>query len=62
MWSAQPEILAYFQRCADKYGLRPHLLLRTGIRCARWEDDPQRWCLTTTEGQRHHFDVAAKRG
>ncbi len=23
LWSAQPEILAYFQRCADKYGLRP---------------------------------------
>jgi cyclohexanone monooxygenase len=22
LWSAQPEILAYFQRCADKYGLR----------------------------------------
>ncbi len=27
LWSPQPEILAYFQRCADEYGLRPHLRL-----------------------------------
>jgi hypothetical protein len=32
LWSGQPEILAYFQRCADEYGLRPHLRLRTEIR------------------------------
>lgn len=57
LWSAQPEILAYFQRCADKYGLGPHLKLRTDIRSARWEADTRRWCLTTTEGQLHHFDV-----
>jgi cation diffusion facilitator CzcD-associated flavoprotein CzcO len=57
LWSAQPEILAYFQRCADKYGLRPHLRLNTEIRSARWEDDTRRWCLTTTSGERHHFDI-----
>lgn len=57
LWSAQPEILAYFQRCADKYGLRPHLRLRTEIRAAQWQEDAQRWCLTTAEGERHHFDV-----
>lgn len=57
LWSGQPEILAYFQRCADKYALRPHLKLRNEIRSARWEDDTRRWCLTTTEGRRHHFDV-----
>ncbi|WP_441293390.1 flavin-containing monooxygenase [Mycobacterium malmoense] len=57
LWSAQPEILAYFQRCSDKYGLGPHLRLRTDIRSARWEQDARRWCLTTTEGRQHHFDV-----
>ena len=57
LWSAQPEILAHFQRCADKYGLRPHLRLRTEIRAARWQEGAQRWCLTTAEGERHHFDV-----
>ncbi len=57
LWSSQPEILAYFQRCADKYGLRPHLRLRTEIRSARWHADTQRWCLTTTAGEQHHFTV-----
>jgi cyclohexanone monooxygenase len=43
LWSPQPEILAYFERCAGKCGLRPHLKLRTEIRCARWEGDTQPW-------------------
>jgi len=57
LWSAQPEILAYFERCADKYGLRTHLRLRTEIRSARWDPHTQRWCLTTATGERHHFNV-----
>jgi cyclohexanone monooxygenase len=57
LWSPQPEILEYFQRCADKYRLRPHLRLRTEIRSARWEDDAHRWCLTTSAGARHHFNI-----
>ncbi|SPM29485.1 Predicted flavoprotein CzcO associated with the cation diffusion facilitator CzcD [Mycobacterium terramassiliense] len=57
LWSAQPEILEYFERCADKHGLRPHLKLRTEIRSARWEEDTQRWCLTAADGQRHRFNV-----
>lgn len=57
LWSAQPEILEYFETCADKYGLRPHLKLRTEIRSGRWEEDALRWCLTTAEGEQHHFDV-----
>ncbi len=57
LWPAQPEILEYFQRCADKYGLRPHLRLRTEIVSARWEEDTQRWCLTTATGETHHFNV-----
>ncbi|MBV8789624.1 MAG: NAD(P)/FAD-dependent oxidoreductase [Mycobacterium sp.] len=57
LWSAQPEILAYFQRCADKYGLRTHLRLRTEIRSARWDPDTQLWCLTTATGERQHFNV-----
>ena len=57
LWSGQPEILRYFERCTDKYGLRPHLRLRTEIRSARWEDDTQRWCLTTADGRQHRFNV-----
>jgi cyclohexanone monooxygenase len=56
LWSGQPEILAYFQRCADEYGLRPHLKLRTEIRSASWDEETQRWCLTTANGEQHHFN------
>ncbi|BBY23370.1 hypothetical protein MSTO_35750 [Mycobacterium stomatepiae] len=57
LWSGQAEILAYFERCADKFGLRPHLKLRTEIVSARWEEEAQQWCLTTSTGQHHRFDV-----
>ncbi|TAM68906.1 MAG: NAD(P)/FAD-dependent oxidoreductase [Mycobacterium sp.] len=57
LWSGQPEILDYFQRSVDKYGLRPHLKLRTEICAAHWDPDTQLWCLTTPAGERHHFNV-----
>ncbi|GAB1813443.1 NAD(P)-binding domain-containing protein [Mycobacterium sp. MUNTM1] len=57
LWSGQPEILDYFQRCADKYGLRPHLRLRTEITAAQWDPASQLWCLTTASGEQHHFNV-----
>jgi cyclohexanone monooxygenase len=57
LWSGQPEILAYFQRCADEYGLRPHLKLSTDIRSARWDEGTQRWCLTTTGGEQRQFNI-----
>jgi cyclohexanone monooxygenase len=57
LWSPQPEILAYFERCADEYALRQHLKLRTEIRSASWDQETQRWCLTTADGALHHFNV-----
>ena len=57
LWSPQPEILAYFEQCADKYVLRPHLKLHTEIRAARWEGHTHQWCLTTAAGEEHRFNV-----
>lgn len=57
MWPGQREILAYFQKCADEYGLRPHLRLNTEIRSAKWDETTQLWCLATSDGGRHHFNV-----
>ncbi|MGB3331534.1 MAG: NAD(P)/FAD-dependent oxidoreductase [Mycobacterium sp.] len=56
-WSQQPEILAYFERCAADHGLAPHLRLRTEIRAARWEPDRRQWCLSSSDGAQHRFDV-----
>jgi cyclohexanone monooxygenase len=57
MWSAQPEILDYFQRCAERHRLAPHLELGTEIIAARWDTGSNMWSLVTSAGKRHPFDV-----
>ncbi|MCV7316985.1 NAD(P)/FAD-dependent oxidoreductase [Mycolicibacillus parakoreensis] len=57
LWARQPEILEYFERCAEQYGLSPHLRLRTEIRSAHWDGERRQWALTTTTGTVHRFDV-----
>jgi cyclohexanone monooxygenase len=57
LWSAQPEILEYFQRCADRHRLGPNLKLNTEVVAARWDADANAWHLTTSTGQRYTFDV-----
>src|SRR5690349_5669381 len=56
-YSPQQEILAYLERCADQYGLRPHL--RTGIAIpeARWVEQAQQWELTSAAGDVVTADV-----
>jgi len=56
-WSQQPEILSYFERCAADHGLDAHLRLRTEICAARWEPDRRQWCLISSDGAQHWFDV-----
>ncbi|MBV8966623.1 MAG: NAD(P)/FAD-dependent oxidoreductase, partial [Mycobacteriaceae bacterium] len=57
LWSGQPEILEYFERCARRYRLGPHLQLSTEIRSAHWDPDSTTWRLTTATGAQHSFDV-----
>jgi cation diffusion facilitator CzcD-associated flavoprotein CzcO len=56
-YATQPEILAYLEACADKYGLRPHLRCGTEISEARWDDDGCRWRLRSVDGDEHEADV-----
>lgn len=39
----QPELRAYFEGCADRRGLRPHLRLRTEVVSATWDDAAALW-------------------
>jgi cyclohexanone monooxygenase len=55
LWSGQPEILEYFEQCAQRYELGPNLKLNTEIAAARW--DGKAWQLTATSGERFTFDV-----
>ncbi|MGE0219182.1 flavin-containing monooxygenase [Mycolicibacterium sp.] len=57
LWSGQREILAYFERCARRHQLQPHLQLNTEIVSARWEPGPRQWRLTTSTGAEHVFDI-----
>ena len=57
LWSGQPEILEYFQRCAQRYQLAPNLKLRTEIVSARWDADTNSWRLTAAGGDTYTFDV-----
>jgi cation diffusion facilitator CzcD-associated flavoprotein CzcO len=49
-YSPQPEIRAYLRRCADDFGIRPHVRLRTNVESAEWNEETQRWDLETNQG------------
>jgi cation diffusion facilitator CzcD-associated flavoprotein CzcO len=59
-WSAsfvgQPEIEAYLQRCATKFGLDPHIRLNTRITRAVYRDEGV-WQLASEAGENFEFDV-----
>lgn len=57
LWSAQPEILQYFENCALRYRLASNLKLNTEITSARWDAGAQSWQLTTAAGEQHAFDI-----
>ncbi len=49
-YSPQPEIHDYLRRCADRFGLRPHLRLNVEVELATWREDDQLWELDTSDG------------
>jgi cation diffusion facilitator CzcD-associated flavoprotein CzcO len=59
-WTAsfveQPEIEAYLQACATRFGLDPYIRLNTRITKARYSE-PGRWTLESAAGESVEFDV-----
>lgn len=49
----QPEILRYLNHVADRFDLRPDILLNTRVRTARYDAESQRWHVRSEQG--HHF-------
>jgi cation diffusion facilitator CzcD-associated flavoprotein CzcO len=49
-YSRQPEIRDYLSRCADRFGLRPHLRLGTEVTGAEWDEDEHVWRVDTSAG------------
>ncbi len=56
-FAPQAEILAYLERCADKYGVRPHLQLEVEVTGAVWDEGEQRWTVSTADGRRYRAPV-----
>jgi cation diffusion facilitator CzcD-associated flavoprotein CzcO len=49
-YSRQNEIRAYLKRCADDFGIRPHVRLDCEVTGAAWDEDLAGWRLETSDG------------
>jgi cation diffusion facilitator CzcD-associated flavoprotein CzcO/acetyl esterase/lipase len=49
-YATQPEILRYLQHVADKHDLRRDIRFETRVTGAAWNDDDERWAITTDAG------------
>ncbi|HWC36678.1 MAG TPA: NAD(P)/FAD-dependent oxidoreductase [Mycobacteriales bacterium] len=56
-YAAQPEILAYLENCAQRFGVTERLRTGTAIRTAEWDEDEQCWLLTADTGETFTADV-----
>ena len=57
MFSPQPEIKAYLERCARKYGVLPHVRFNTELTELRWDEHAALWHIATRGGQRYTAQV-----
>ncbi len=56
-YGSQPEILAYMEHCAEKYGVLPHCRFGNGVRSARWDERRARWMIGLEKGDPVEADV-----
>src|SRR5690242_12283316 len=50
-YSSQREIWHYLRRCARRFGILPHIRWNHQLLDATWDDDEQRWHITTTQAR-----------
>ncbi|MCW2915741.1 MAG: Cyclohexanone monooxygenase [Actinomycetia bacterium] len=53
----QPEILGYLRRCAERFGLKPHLRFGTEIAEAVFDEAAGLWRLRTTDGEKIEAEI-----
>jgi len=56
-YGTQPEILAYMEHVAEKYGVLPHVRLGNGVTRAVWDEPTATWTLTLDHGATVTADV-----
>jgi cation diffusion facilitator CzcD-associated flavoprotein CzcO/acetyl esterase/lipase len=57
VYSPQPEILDYLERCVEKYGIAPNLRLGTEVTRADFDQESGRWQIVTDGGESVEADV-----
>ena len=50
-YSEQPEIQAYLENTAARYGVYEHTVFGADVTAARWDDDAHQWIVSTTAGE-----------
>jgi cation diffusion facilitator CzcD-associated flavoprotein CzcO len=50
MYSGRDEIQSYLKSCATRFGINPHILLRTSMKEAAWDEGIALWHVTTSDG------------
>jgi cation diffusion facilitator CzcD-associated flavoprotein CzcO len=50
-FAAQPEIRAYLEDVARRYGVVDHVRCGVALTCARWDDTDHVWVVETTQGR-----------
>lgn len=55
VFAAGKDILNYYQRAADKYGITPHVRFHSHVVAAEWRDD--HWNLELEDGSRLRADI-----
>src|SRR3954463_3863148 len=56
-YATQPELVAYMQHVAEKYGLLPHIRFNSELVGARWDDDTSTWTVSLATGETLEADV-----
>jgi cation diffusion facilitator CzcD-associated flavoprotein CzcO len=56
-FAGQQEILGYFQHCADKYALQPHMRFNTQVASLQWDEARSLWRVETGQGETLEAEV-----
>jgi cation diffusion facilitator CzcD-associated flavoprotein CzcO len=56
-YAPQPEILAYLEHCAGKYGLLPHCRFGDAVQRAAWDERAAGWTLELASGRTTRADI-----
>ncbi len=56
-FAPQPEIWAYLRRCAEKYGILPHIRYNANVVASRFDEASSTWVVSTEDGREFRGQV-----